>query len=220
MSQLVAYYEDEPIKVRGSVELVQRPITELGEHTTIAGPVQPGVVYVIAPFAQQSPVLVPFAGYDDWSLRDRYNEALRIMNSLGASEIECQSFREVSKKSRLRLNIRARATTGLERVNNSGFDYHHVGSGSAPQDPGPSRWPSEPGFEAARVSVLSNGSSHVTINVRSSSMFTLDSKLGTRLKKLGFDLGVSHETNTVNSLHLTAKFPASKRGGWLNQPGR
>jgi hypothetical protein len=48
------------------------------------GLIRTSLVYVRVP-SEAGPFLVPFGAYDDWSLRDRYNEAIRIMNTLGAS---------------------------------------------------------------------------------------------------------------------------------------
>lgn len=44
-----------------------------------------------------------------------------------------------------------------QRIENSGFDFHRSGAGSAPRDPRPLRWAHEPGFAAAVSSVLDNG---------------------------------------------------------------
>ena len=219
MSQLLSFYEAEPINLKGEVELAQRPMRESDLYDCTEGVIQARSVYVVAPGPATKALLVPFGTYDDWSLRDRYNEALRIMGDLGAREIECVTYRSVSKRSRFRFGIQgAGAEVSLQKVENSGFDFHHVGRGSEPRDPAPLKWPNEPGFEAARRSVLHNGASSVTINISSSTEFTADSSLAKRLKKLGFDLGLSHERDTVNTLHITAHFPGPtptpKKGIW------
>jgi predicted Zn-dependent peptidase len=43
------------------------------------GAVRTALVYVRRS-SEAGPFLIPFGEYDDWSLRDRYNEAIRIMN--------------------------------------------------------------------------------------------------------------------------------------------
>ena len=38
-------------------------------------------------------------------LRDRYNEAIQIMNALGAAKITCEAFREVNVRRGLRAKV-------------------------------------------------------------------------------------------------------------------
>lgn len=54
----------------------------VGGHAFARGGIRTGLVYVLVP-GEPGPFLVPFGAYDGWSLRDRYNEAIRIMNTLG-----------------------------------------------------------------------------------------------------------------------------------------
>src|SRR4051794_35579394 len=97
MSQLVAYYDEHPTDLRGRVELNQEPVTSAAETRSTDGAVRTSLVYVRRS-SEAGPFLVPFAEFDDWSLRDRYNEAIRIMNTLGASSITCETFREVTSR--------------------------------------------------------------------------------------------------------------------------
>ena len=101
------------------------------------------------------------------ALRDRYSEAIRIMNMLGASEISCETFREAAVRRGLRARVLGRGG-GLthQRLENSGFDYRHNGAGSEPRDPRPLRWPDEPGFSAAVHSVLVNRATEVEIDIK------------------------------------------------------
>src|SRR5690242_179678 len=91
LSQLVAYYEDKPVELKGQVEIHQSPIIAASGARSVEGAVRTSVVYVTVP-SEAGPFLVPFGEYDDWSLRDRYNEAIRIMNTLGASAITCETY--------------------------------------------------------------------------------------------------------------------------------
>ena len=62
------------------------------------------------------------------------------MNTLGAAEITCEALGEVTVRRGLRAKIRGKgAELTQQRVENSGFDYRHVGAGSAPRDPRPLR---------------------------------------------------------------------------------
>lgn len=212
MSQLVAYHEDQPLDLRRQVEIQQRPIASAVGVRSPVGAIRSGLVYVQFP-SETGPFMVPFGDYDDWSLRDRYNEAIRIMNTLGASTIECETFREVTTRRNLRAKVMGKgASLKQERVENSGFDFHHSGAGSAPRDPSPLRWPDEPGFAAAVSSVLHNGATEVVVNIKSNRTHAIDGELGLQLRKLGLDLGGSTQQTGATSLHIRATFPQAKKG--------
>jgi hypothetical protein len=128
MTQLVSYYKDKPVDLKGKVEIAQHPIASSTQFRSSEGAVQPGAVYVVVPSTVTRGLLVPFGAYDEWSLRDRYNEAIRIMNTLGASTIVCESYRAVIKRSGLRLLIGGKGPdVTFQRVENSGFDFRHTG---------------------------------------------------------------------------------------------
>ncbi len=211
MSQLVAYYDETPTELKGRVELHQEPVAAAAGARSTEGAVRTSLVYVRLP-SEAGPFLVPFGEYDDWSLRDRYNEAIRIMNTLGASSITCETYREVATRRRIRAKILARGgELTQQRVENSGFDFRHEGAGSAPREPRPLRWPDEPGFAAAVSSVWDNGATEVVINIRSNRTYAADGDLGIRLKKLGFELGAGTQHSAATSLHIRAAFPQSRK---------
>ncbi|MCO7218493.1 hypothetical protein [Klenkia sp. PcliD-1-E] len=214
MSRLVTYYSEEPVKTKGRVEIQQQQMSDAVGLRSADGAVRPALVYVEV-VSEAGPFLVPFGDYDEWSLRDRYNEAIRIMNTLGASTIVCETFGEVT----VRRNIRARVLgrggeMAQQRIENSGFDFQHDGAGSAPRDPRPLRWPDEPGFAAAVSSVLDNGARDVQINIRSNRTYALDGSLAGELRKCGLDLGGASQRTGATSLHIRATFPPMKRG-WV-----
>ena len=154
MSQLVAYYDENPVEVKGKVEIHQSSISSTAGSRSDDGVIRASLVYVPVP-SEAEPFLVPFGRYDDWSLRDRYNEAIRIMNTLGAATITCETYGEVAVRRGLRAKISRRGgELTQQRIENSGFDFRHVGAGSTPRNPRPLRWPNEPGFSAAVVAFL------------------------------------------------------------------
>lgn len=156
MSQLVAYYDENPVELKGQVEIHQSPILSAAGSRSVEGAIRTSLVYVGVP-SEAGPFLVPFGEYDDWSLRDRYNEAIRIMNTLGASAIVCETYGEVVVRRGVRAKVLGRGgELTQQRIENSGFDFRHNGAGSAPRDPSPLRWPDEPGFSAA-VDAKSSG---------------------------------------------------------------
>jgi hypothetical protein len=82
MSELVAYYDKDPVDVKGKVEIQQSPLSSATGSNSVEGAIRTSLVYVRVPI-EAGPSVVPFGLYDEWSLRDRYNEAIRIMNTLG-----------------------------------------------------------------------------------------------------------------------------------------
>ena len=212
MSQLVAYYDEKPVELKGQVEIHQSPIASAAGSRSVEGAIRTSLVYVRVP-SEAGPFLVPFGEYDEWSLRDRYNEAIRIMNTLGASAITCETYREVAVRRGVRARVLGRGgEVTQQRIENSGFDFRHNGAGSAPRDPRPLRWPDEPGFSAAVSSVLENGATEVVINIRSNRTHAIDGALGVELKKLGFDLGGLAQHSGATSLHIRASFPQGRKG--------
>ena len=212
MSQLVAYYDENPVKLKGQLEIHQSPILSAAGSRSVEGAIRTSLVYVRVP-SEAGPFLVPFGEYDDWSLRDRYNEAIRIMNTLGASAIVCETYGEVVVRRGVRAKVLGRGgELTQQRIENSGFDFRHNGAGSAPRDPSPLRWPDEPGFSAAVSSVLENGATEVVINIRSNRTHSIDGALGVELKKIGFDLGGLTQHSGATSLHIRASFPQGRKG--------
>ena len=212
MSQLVAYYDEKPVELKGHVEIQQAPIASASGSRSVEGAIRTSLVYIQVP-SEAGPFLVPFGEYDDWSLRDRYNEAIRSMNTLGASAITCETYGEVAVRRGVRARVAGRGgELTQQRMENSGFDFHHNGAGSAPRDPRPLRWPDEPGFAAAVSSVLENGATEVVINIRSNRTHAVDGSLGVELKKIGFDLGGLTQHSGATSLHIRASFPQVRKG--------
>jgi hypothetical protein len=212
VSELVAYYDEKPAELKGQVEIQQFPISSAAGVRSAEGAIRKSLVYVRVP-SEAGPFLVPFGEYDDWSLRDRYNEAIRIMNTLGASAITCETYGEVVVRRGLRAKISGRGgELTQQRIENSGFDFRHEGAGSAPRDPRPLRWSDEPGFSAAVTSVLENAATEVLINIRSNRTYAVDGALGVKLKKIGFDLGGGTQRSTATSLHIRARFPQARKG--------
>ena len=212
MSQLVAFYDESPVELKGQVEIQQSPISSAAALRSVEGVLRTSLVYVRVP-SEPGPFLVPFGEYDDWSLRDRYNEAIRIMNTLGASAIACETYGEVTVRRGLRARVFGRGgDLTQQRIENSGFDFRHSGAGSAPRDPRPLRWANEPGFSAAVSSVLENGATEVGINIRSNRTHSVEGTLGMELKKFGFELGGIAQSSGATTLHIHANFPQKSRG--------
>jgi hypothetical protein len=70
MTQLVSYYEDKPVDLKGQVEIAQHPMALATQFPSSEGAVQPGAVYVVVPSTVTRGLLVPFGAYDEWSLQE------------------------------------------------------------------------------------------------------------------------------------------------------
>lgn len=214
MSELVAFYDEKRVEVKGKVEIQQLPLSSAAGMRCQDGGTRTGLVYVLVS-SEPGPFLVPFGAYDEWSLRDRYNEAIRIMNTLGASEITCESFREIAARRGIKAKVFGKGGELTEqRLENSQFDFHHVGAGSEPRDPRPLRWADEPGFSAAVSSVLENKATVINIHIRSNRTHSIDGSLGGHLRGVGFDLGGGAQSSGATSLRIRATFPQTKKGFW------
>ena len=187
------------------------------EFRSRTAPFSPVSFTLSVPSPVSRPLLVPFGAYDEWSLRDRYNEAIRIMNTLGASMIVCESYRAVSKRSRppaLRWVKGGEVT--FQRVENSGFDFQAHRHRQRAEGPKPAAVARRAGLRGRRGRAFSRTRprrSRSTSAAATASPLSL--ALGVRLKKLGFDLGGGHERTGVASLHITAQFPTPPKKGWL-----
>lgn len=206
MVQLIAFYEDEPVKAR-NVSVLQTPFADATGYTFGNEPMTVRTVYV--PHPTIAGRLVPYGQYDSLLMNDQQNEALRIVQMLGAHTVITRSFRgdlsKVSAKARLPLD--KGGTIDAARLNREEVSFEQIGTGGPPQDPGPTRYPDAAGFEAARHAVLLNGARHVELSIESQSAFRFDSDIAGVLKKLGFSLGFSGEKSKVRLLKMEAWFP-------------
>lgn len=216
MSQFVAYYDEEPIELKAQVELHQLPIRSASGARSVEEAIRPSVVYVQVP-SEAGPFLVPFGEYDKWSLRDRYSEAIRIVNTLGASSTTCETYREVSARRGIRAKVLSRGGhVSRQRVEISGFDFL-ISTMTAREALLVTRGRCggltslAPGFAAAVSSVLDNSASEVAVNVKSNRSHSVDGDLGLTLSKVGFELSAGTQQSGATRLHIRASFPKAKR---------
>ncbi len=210
MSQLVAFYTDLALPRAETTGVSQLEIADSEKYRFPLGSATPRVVYVRHPKDPQ--LLIPFAAFDAYVLQDKYNEALRIVTELGASEVICRSLRGESVEAEAGIGIKGLSLSGgAKQSSGTDISYEQRGQGGPPRDPGPLRWPDEPAFEAARAAVLWNGATEVMITVRSGSQFHADSGLGNSLSKAGFHLGFSMQKNEATVFALTAKFAQNEK---------
>lgn len=207
--QLIAFYENEPVKARDA-SVVQLPFADAGSYSFGNEPTTVRTVYVHHPRIEQR--LVPYGQYDSLLMTDKFNEALRIVQTLGAHTVITSSYRgDLSRLSVKGQTPGRSGSAGVDRANREEVAFEQIGTGGPARDPGPTVYPDAAGFEAARRAVLLNGARHVEISIESQSAFRVDSDIAVGLKKAGFSLGIAGEKAQVRLLKLEAYFP---------QPGR
>jgi hypothetical protein len=155
--------------------------------------------------------LIPYREFDEVILLEKFNEAIRVMTTLGASDVKCTSFRSVDRAHKGILGWKqngeqVEANAEVEKKVASGYDYEQHGAGSAPRDPSPLVWPDEPGITSAVDSVLNNRAHSVRISVNREQ--TQSRKLEAKLKSLGIALGGSSGKEQADRLLFEATFPA------------
>ncbi|WP_375504792.1 hypothetical protein [uncultured Jatrophihabitans sp.] len=208
MAAMVVFSDSEPKKNAGQLGLSQLPTAQMSEYQFPAGPASQKIVYIAHPLSAKT--LIPFAQFNETIVNDKFNEAVRIMQMLGASEIVSRSVQSDSRAAEVTGRFgKIRAQFGGQRGLNTQTNFHHRGAGSPPEDPAPLRWPSEAGFEAARLGVLKNRSTMVAIEIDSSADFQAESQVAAGLKKLGFSLGVEVKRTRTHSFKITAYFPGT-----------
>jgi len=213
MGEIVVFSADESWV--GGQKLAADPAVDVesaerrGVYTFHRGQFRERLAYVRHP--NNPTYLVPYSEFNEFVLLDKYNEALRVLTSLGASWVRCTSFRSTSRERGARIAIgRAKFGGGAERRGKSQYDYEHSGVGRAPVDPRPLRWPGEPGMESAIDAVLRNGVDYVRITVNREQTALRDGEVPVRIKKLGVDLGVYSSSARVDTLEFEARFPGGQ----------
>ncbi len=203
-SQLVSFYQDPPKRPFNALGVELLPIDRANSFL-LPGPTVVGIVYVRHPMNERE--LIAFADYDEKLAQDRYNEALRVFTKLGAARIVATSRRQTLKQ--------ANGRFGFKRI---GFDvgagtdakwslaFDQEGEGGVPVDPRPLRFPDEPMLDAVCDGVLKNGVKKGRIQITRSATLGVDGELGVRLKKAGFQLGVSGTKVVVTEFVVEAAF--------------
>lgn len=210
VNQLVVHHEDMPLDLAGVVDLTQAHLSHAREAHSPHGPVRPGVVYVVAPRTPR-PWLIPFASFDEWSLRDRFNEAVRVLTSLGAASVTSRAYGTPPDRTGLLAKAPGRRPLPAPLLTTSGFEFAHTGKRRRPKDPRPLGWPDEPGFAAAVENVLAGATGRIELTLPRHDTHSPDSELGVDLRSLGFELGPVAPPSQVSRVVVTASFPSTAK---------
>lgn len=203
VQRFVAFF-DRPGSTRDSCGVELLPLSEASLYA-VNGPVVVDTVYVNLPSCDTR--LVAFADYDEQVQQDKLNEALRIVNTLGASYVVAQAVRGSSRSVRASARTPGgHASAGRRYEDRSDVKFEQRGTGGRPADPRPLLYPDEPGFEAACLNVLNNGGSYVKIEIQRQSQFSVHGDLAVSLKRAGFKLGASSEKSRSTELVIEAHF--------------
>lgn len=202
--RLIAFYDERPAKGVAVHGVDQLPISE-AQNFRVQGPAMVKVVYITHPSDDRN--LVPFAEYDELLVRDKFNEALRIFNTLGASRVVAKAMR--GDVSRAQGTVRAqggRARFGAAKDSTWDVAYQSSGKGGPAADPRPLAYPQEPGFDAVCDAVLKNGAKTMKLEIVRHSQFSLDGELALGLRKAGFKLGLAGEKTRYGMFVIEATF--------------
>lgn len=163
-------------------------------------------VYVAHP--TQPWKLYSFADYENAIAGEKLNEALRILLSLGASEVITYSFRGSATDAEAKAGYSGFGAN-IKFSNAEGWKakVSYQGEGSAPVDPRPLAFPDEPGFDAVCDAVIKNGATEFQLEIVSGRTFSLEGGLATPLKSAGFDLTASGQRAQASHFVVQAYFP-------------
>lgn len=204
-NQLVAFIDEsqkkKPSRTYG-IELL--PIARSsGFH--LPGPAVVNVVYVQHPVNHNE--LVSFADYDERLARDRYEEALRVFTTLGASRIVATSRSETTRQASAKLGAKwLQLRIGKHRGAASSLAADLEGSGAPPIDPRPLRFDDIAGLNAVCEGVLRNGWKTGKITITQSTTLGVDGDFAGALRKAGFSLGLSGNKAKVTEFVIDAAF--------------
>lgn len=209
-NRFVALFEKPPKSTADTAGVDLSPISA-AQGFQLQGPAAVKLVYVTHPRNEDR--LVPFAEYDEELARDKLNEALRIVNMLGASHVIARAERSshASFKARAKAGPLRGGSAERKKSGESEFAYEGHRVGSPPRDPSHLLYPDEPGFHSAVYGALINGARSVRIEIRGLSVFTVSGDLGVSLKKVGFQLGATSETRQFNFFVIEAEFGSAVR---------
>ena len=203
-SQLVSFYQDQPKNLLNALGVELLPI-HCANGFLLPGPTVVGIVYVRHPINERE--LIAFADYDEKLAQDRYNEALRVFTKLGAARIVATSRRQILKQANGRFGFkRVGLDVGAGTDAKWSLAFDQEGDGGVPVDPRPLRFPDEPMLDAVCEGVLKNGVKKGRIQITRSATLGIDGELGVRLKKAGFQLGVSGTKVVVTEFVVEAAF--------------
>lgn len=208
--EMVVFYKDEPLKIKQDPGVAQIPLVDAQLYTFESGTPAVRTVYVPHPTVEKR--LVQFAQYDDLLMKAKFEEALRIIQTLGAAKVHSTTVRR--RTTRVGLRVGPKGIVGALQGRGSASSeiaFEQDGTGGPPSDPAPLRFPQEPGFEPARRAVLFGGAGHVTISIENKAGLSLQGDIAGRLKKAGLDLGVAADREHVQLYRLEAFFPGYVR---------
>lgn len=203
-NQLVSFYQEPPRRPSNAIGVELLPM-ERARDFVLPGPVVVGIVYVRHPIDERE--LIAFADYDEKVAQDRYKEALRVFTMLGAARIVATSRRQTLKHARGWLKVRdVGLDIGAESDARWSLAFDQEGAGGVPLDPRPFRFPDEPMLDAVCDGVLRLGATKGRIQITRSATLGVDGELAVRLKKAGFQLGVSGTKVVVTEFVVEAAF--------------
>jgi len=203
---------------RGKVQIVSR--SEAKELTFLPGHPREKVLYIGHPLIAN--VYYPTAHFHRLTFLHKFDEAVRLLMSLGATDIHVEHNEGWSKELDASLGISASALVqggkvdskiGYSRKSDSHalFKATYRKGSEKPSLPRDMVWyPSEPTWQLVADGRMKHGLETFSLVVKYNDDFGINASLGAKAVKLGFDLGGSFESHQCTKWHIVGAFDASQ----------
>lgn len=222
MASLVSFYEDEPLVSPDSEKRLiidQRPIRDAGDFEL--GYPEPGVAYVRHP--QSARRLLPLMSYHSHILVEKTNEAIAILTSLGASQIDLYHSTKISSQARADIEL-IFGMFGLGGEKTTREDtrviYHAKGLGAKPRALPPLLWLDEPGWRGIVDGRLYSNLTEFSLSFTYEHRGGVTAELAAQVKRFGLRAGGEFHRSHNVAFNLEGTFPRLAASKPARQVGR
>ncbi len=166
-------------------------------------------IYVANPVVRQE--YTPLADFHRSTFENKFNELLSLLTHLGAKTIEVYHMRgwgsEFAAQLGVHLSTSNTANVGTQRHTEQTHLYKAVLQGHRPSIPEGLNWFStEPNWQQIVDQRLHHGLQSFSLHHKYTDDFGINIKLGSKLKKAGFDLGGNFEGYIATEWRVTGEF--------------
>ncbi len=166
-------------------------------------------IYVANPVVRQE--YTPLADFHRSTFENKFNELLSLLTHLGAKTIEVYHMRgwgsEFAAQLGVHLSTSNTANVGTQRHTEQTHLYKAVLQGHTPSMPEGLNWFStEPNWQQIVDQRLHHGLQSFSLHHKYTDDFGINIKLGSKLKKAGFDLGGNFEGYIATEWRVTGEF--------------
>jgi len=166
-------------------------------------------IYVAHPVLQQE--YTPLANFHRSTFENKFNELLTLLSHLGAKTIEVYHLRgwgtEFAANLGIRVSTPTTANVDVKRHTEQALLYKAILQGHAPSIPEGLKWYyTEPNWQQFVDQRLHHGLQTFSLHYTYTDDFGITTELGSKLKKIGFDLGGNLEGHTATEWRVTGEF--------------